>query len=262
MVARYPEADQKEVASFARSTQVIINIIFFALPLAFAYLKLNTEEFRTAAESIVSVTGPQLIWQLAIVIYFASWIYGAKVDTTSQEIVYLMVPNRGRLPLHYAGILFMIAILFGVLAWFTTFREFAIALAAFWSFNIVSWQFFVRRVLAKTFERSAERYRELDDRFGLEKLRITRAYIAGNWQWVRFAAGGLLIMCMLILAFSDSLRLTAVPALTRFVPYVPATTIMGFVVIMESWMWFVRIKTRIARSILDELADRYKLSPI
>jgi len=208
------------------------------------------------------VTGPRVIWELAIVIYFASWIYGSKYDTTNQEIVYLMVPNRGKLPLHYAGILFTIGILFGVLAWMNTFRQFAVALGVFWCFNILSWHFFARSVLARTFSESSERYKQLNDFFGLEQLLNIQRYIAGQWQWWRFGVGSVLVVAMLVFSFTNSAELLArALGAQALAGYAPAMAILTFVLVVESWMWFMRIKTGVSQIILDELARQYRLQP-
>jgi uncharacterized membrane protein len=186
-----------------------------------------------------------ILWKAALVLYFFSWVFGAESDTEMQADVYLAAPHEGRLTKQDIGVMLGIAIGFAVLCVVSdNYRGFALALTGFWLFNVIAWRYMVR-ALKTPIHQSYVKYGQDKQYVEMEKLRVVERYVAGRWQWWRFAAGAILAAAMDALSFFDLGQGFA------------QGSIFFFVVFVESWMWIMRAKTKVALRALDDLSERY-----
>ena len=152
-------------------------------------------------------------------------------------------PHEGALALRDIGVAVGIAAGFVILCWVrNSYRRFAAALAGFCLLNIVSWRYLVR-LLEAPIRDSYAQYRRDASYIELEKLKIVRDYITDRWQWWRFAAGSLMVV-LNVLAWLD------------VKPGYAAPSIFAFVIIVESWIWFMRLRGKFALRLLDDFGER------
>jgi hypothetical protein len=186
-----------------------------------------------------------VLWKTALVIYFFSWVFGADSDTEMQSEVYLAAPHKGRLGKQDLGVMLGIVAGFVVLCIVgNNHRWFALALTGFWTINILAWRYMVR-MLKTPLHQSYVTYGRAKQYVEMEKLRAVERYITGEWQWWRFAIGAVLAAAMNVFAFVE-LR-----------PGYAEASIFFFVVFVESWMWLMRVRTKLSLRVLDDLSERY-----
>ena len=261
----------KELRKLVRIVRILTKVIAWTLPILFAYLKLNELDknisFDDLIKRVANVTAPDFLWKSALTLYFISWVYGANADIDEQEQVYLTAPNQGRLPVAGIGFILMIAVVFLILSRVQHYWEFAIVLTSFWVLNILAWRYLLKKIVMPSLRASYTLYRAGYEYLKIEKLKVVESYIAGHWQSWRFAAGGIVIFCMIILSFTryqhDVASSLPTPLQDQFKPeFIPAVTILFFVGFMELWIWAMRLRTKMALSYLDYLSDHYEFEPI
>ena len=200
---------------------------------------------RALGEVVTNSDFATVLWRASLVLYFLSWVFGAESDIDAQEEVYLVAPREGTLSQQDIGVGIGIAVVFGVLCWVSdSYRAFALALTGFWIVNVVTWRYLVR-LLAKPIRESRALYEREGRYIELERLRIAENYIAGNWQWWRFAIGAVLAIVMNGLAWFDLSRGYA------------AASIFAFVISVEAWIWLMRLRRKLALKALEEFGERY-----
>lgn len=225
--------------------RVLAQAAAVVLILIFGWLELK----GAAYEPLQNIPGDS-ITKLALALYYAGWVAGIMTDTRIQERTYSVPPNRGRMPLSGYVSALALSVGFGVLC-FVTGRSpgrFAIFLAAFLAVNVATWRYLVDKVLPATAARSQQDF--VDDPIRLERLRLVYGgYLRGRWQWARYGAGAvaIVVVCAAIISKQKGV--------------VIASTILGYVALMEGWIWLVRLRLGASLHVLDYLGGRYSLAP-
>jgi hypothetical protein len=241
------------VKTFAHGTNRLVRLVEFSLPVIVGGLELRdlihqqgiTRLPDTLLHAFANPDISIVLWKVALVIYFFSWVFGAESDTDMQSEVYLAAPHEGRLTKQDIGVMVGIAVGFAVLCMVSdNYRWFALALTGFWTINVLAWRYMVG-ALKTPIHQSYVKYGRAKQYVAMEKLRAVERYITGRWQWWRFAAGAVLAVAMDVLSFFPLGR-----------GYAEAS-IFFFVVFMESWIWIMRSRTRLSLRVLDGLTERY-----
>jgi hypothetical protein len=124
----------------------------------------------------------------ALIVYYLALLGGVLLDTKDAEAVLSEAPNEGRFPLVGVGNCVLIALLFGLLCWVDSYKQFAIALAAYWIANMASWKYFVA-FLEPAMKRATDVY-QLDEEYLLvERVRQMQTFFTSSWHWWRFGLG-------------------------------------------------------------------------
>ncbi len=131
--------------------------------------------------------------------------------------------------------------------------RFARLLAVFLAIDVVTWRYLVVRVIRPSVKQSKGDYFQNDpgNYSPLIKLDLLhRAYKDGHWQRWRFgtAAAGVLILNGLVMSPASD--------------HVIARAILGYVVLIEVWVWLYRLRTDIQGKFVDYLARHYSLVPL
>lgn len=231
------------------------------MPLFFAGLKLNLSP-GGIAQLASDATAANFVWSSALVLYFFAWIWGTLFDVNVQELVYLSAENRGSLPkeaLLLASVLFVVG---GVLLWVSTFTQFVAVLVVFFLLDHAGWRWLVR-YLRPSIQASREAYTAVGDHFGLETLRLAERQICGTWKWWRGAMGAVLIAAMIFIAvrFHPAETLSIAGGTVSW-GFIQASSILVWVLAMETWIWIIRLKTKCSIAGLDALRSRYQLQPV
>jgi len=247
---------QIEMIRSARFARLATNVVATILALGFAWLKFRDVKFGP----VVSTIPANLLFQTSLAAYYFCWIFGLNNDTREQELIYAQPPKKVIIGCILYGILFTAS--FWAMCYVDTPRRFAVALAVFFVFNIVSWRLFIKVFMEPATIKTRAGYSQINNFIGLEQLRVIYTdYLCGKWQWARFIAGGVLVVGILVLAFS----LKAASALSQMlqapVDVLLSVLLFLFVLVMEVWIWAMRFGVKRDLSLLDGMRERYLLRP-
>ena len=175
--------------------EILLKVIPALLVLFFGWLKLSGYPLVGA---LASLSGERIL-QIAMVIYFASWVFGSRFELNLQKMNYVKSPfvsrTLGALVLYFI----VLGVLFGTLCWVKTLPSFARLLLLFWCINAAGfWSTnqgiksqLVSQKTTQLSQHTAARAAELDE---------VEAYLVGDWQKIRFIAGGVVLILVNIVA--------------------------------------------------------------
>ncbi|MGH6924388.1 MAG: hypothetical protein ACRED5_11685 [Propylenella sp.] len=242
-------------------------VIGGALALLFTWLTLQGLPYA----DVIANAKREYIQRVALVVYYLSWVGGTRFDLETQKSVYLLDPNRGRSRAPALAVVASIFVAFAVLLFVRDDdRKLVIALAAFISVNVLSWRFFVRNIVGPIIAASRATYLKAGDFIGIERLKLMERYIAGDWQWRRFAVMSAMVLLASVVIGLDGLRAGVAQVVNRLYQAVPAEKIDPLlapcvlallILIAEIWIWIMRLRTRHALRLLDDLSRHYQLAP-
>lgn len=230
----------------------------------------------------IFLSNEDLIWKVAIIAYFTSWVVGVQKDKTQELDVYLSAPRSGRIDPGSAASCVLVFILFALMwlsesashdraqlggiffkaipgasatADFFAVRgmlSFVVFLNVLWILNVFLWRLFIRKFIAPMSQRSRELYAQENNYVGLLKTELFDGYIMGSWQVHRFLVGGL------YLAVLDGGFWLA--GLERHSLWM-SVLVAGFVIAIEGWIWLMRYKLDFSLSCIDDISARYDFLP-
>jgi predicted membrane-bound mannosyltransferase len=95
--------------------------------------------------------------------------------------------------------------------------------------------------------------------------------MCGVWQWLRFLAGSVIIVTAITACFYDPVRQEiatfgantfGAPQLVNAVAdLVPNLLLAAFILVMEIWIWFMRLRVKLQLRTVGVIADRYSIEP-
>jgi hypothetical protein len=217
-----------------------------ALVLAFGYLQLSGSDLSTIGSSVTA----EVIFKVALALYYASWVAGVLHDTAVQEGTYSRPPNRGRMPISGVLSALTLSVGFGLLClWADNPERFSAFLAAFIAINYGLWQFMLRRYLHETVTRSRSDFE--GERVRLERLHfVFDIYLSGQWQTSRFTVGALWVLALNVAVHTGASEIAI------------AAIVLGFVVLFEGWIWLMRLVTDVWIRAVENLGSRYRFEPV
>jgi len=238
----------------ARLARSAIRVVATLLALTFAWLKFRGIEFAPVAKTLPA----ELIFHVALALYYSCWILGLTNDTQEQELVYPQAPKNVIIGCIVFGIVFFAAFL--ALCYVDTARLFVVVLAAFLVINVGSWQFFIKIFMRSATLNTRSKYLSDNNFIGLERLQIIYdEYLCGRWQWIRFIVGGGIVTVIGILAFHDATSQAIERLQSGLVDILISLLLLLFVFVMEVWIWIMRLKVKHRLSLLDRIEDKYTL---
>lgn len=248
---RYIPKDKNDIISISRKARFIVNSAILILGLIFGYLKLR----GISIVPFINNLSGDFILKLSIVAYYFSWSTGTLSDIDDQEMVYIRGPENKYLPPSYL-IIFLIVIVFALLCWVKNFQGFAITLLIFWITNVFAWKYFIKYILKDIFNDSRREYQKINSFSLFEKLDIVQNYSEGNWQLIRFIVGLIMIIIIILLAFTP-LSLLVSKYLKISSEVIDAFSIFLYVIFMETVIWIMRIKMKVSLSVIEKIDKRY-----
>jgi hypothetical protein len=241
----------------ARFVEYLIKGAAWLLLVMFGWLKMKDMDFMPVVQNIPA----QIVFQVALVLYYACWINGTLFDTRSQNLVYVKVDRLRALSGAIIATITLVAV-FAFLCWADTYRKFCILLVVFFAFNIMFWVYLIKMIVPDALKVSEAYYRKMRSYIEMEQLKLVAGeYISGSWQWYRFALGSIIILLMNIMAFSNiatflSARLGGIsPELIQ------SASMLLFVAVIESWIWYMRMRLSIGLRLLKEMKASYQFVP-
>jgi len=246
-----------------RAARLVITLVASGLALFFAILQLNVSVI-----DFFNTTKPEWIQKLALIAYYFCWLFGTRADTNTQEEIYVELPSTWHVTvgtfLMVAGFVLVAAFLLWAAG---NEKRFAIALTSFFLFNIGFWVYLnhLLKPVMKTSQAKLARERAF---FDLEKLRIAMEYLAGNWQWRRFALMGGVILAADIVCFVPSVRTGLSDVIQKLAgglnegtvyALLPDLFLLLFVSVSEIWIWIRRVRVATSLDVLEEMKQRYSI---
>lgn len=238
------------------------------------------------SQFLISIVTPaqSFLWKLAIALYFTSWLIGLPFDRTYQEQVYDKAPPELQIKWGHLVSAFAVLVLFvgmwvlqGIITGrYSGFAEstirslfegrgFAraatlimiILISLLWLINYRLWRIYVNQYILEF-----EKYTLLDNNnpWSRAKIRLMHDYMNGSWQWMRFNVGVGLLAVLNLIFFSATLGNW--PDMDMAAKsMVLAICLLAFVVIIEGWIWLMRLRLVAKFSCLRELLDwNYELA--
>jgi len=249
----------RTVKSLAGKTRTLIWLFGMLLGLLFTWIKLADVPLTL----VFSDRSAQTLFRASLVLYYFSWLFGTNFDLGQMEDVLVKAPTEGELPRTGIALAAGLAMVFGVLCAVTTIRSFVLVLLGFWLFNILAWRYLVRGVVLQPIRDSCQTYLAQEDYPNLARLELVRDHIDGRWQWKRFAVGGVLILLTIVLVFSISALNFTTRILSSRLPgisedFILAAAVFVSILAMELWIWYKRLRLKLAGSLIDELSESYE----
>ncbi|MEW6666791.1 MAG: hypothetical protein AB1512_16440 [Thermodesulfobacteriota bacterium] len=246
-----------QLSRLADTTRWMTRTLAGLLALIFAWLKLEGLPLPAVTTEPVAL----LILRLTLVLYYSSWVLAVMVDTRDFEDAFVSAPHQGKIPARGFSIAVFLSASFGLLCWVQNYRDFVLALALFWVINILGWRYIVMNFLRPAIRESRGVLEKAEGHLYLERISVVDAYVNGGWQSARFIVGALGILLLAFLCFSHFLE-----AISRSLGFLSSTGFMAiaiafFVLFVETWIWFQRIRRRIVIRQLERLSLKYFLFP-
>ena len=256
--------DSEHKILFARTTRRVVVWIVTILALGFTVLQVK----GLSSDYLVNPTASTVMWRGALIAYFWCWRFGCIFDTDIQELAYAYLPHGGRWRWPSYGIVVLLIAAAAALVWsYGDIRWFAVTITLFFLVDHVGWRYLVKE-LASSARKSEQEFRANEDYFALERLRIVRAQIGGNWKWWRSAFGGAIILIIDLFAFVPHVRVwlaypvqlvqSGISAVDAEI-YAFSFLILLFVTVMEVWHYLIRLRTQFWLQYLGDVRDRYAL---
>jgi hypothetical protein len=254
------QEEQAAVATLSWKIRSAIEGVAAVLFLAFVIYISHKYSLWEFSRTLLNPKASQAIWGGTLILYYLAWIVGGRTDAALQARIFRFAPDGGKFPRIAMGTLAGIAIAGAVLIAVDTFAQLIVALIFFWLVNVTAWWHFKRSVAGPIIIRSREVYERNLDFLGIEKLTVIGAYITGEWQVRRFAAG-LLVWGMGLVMFAIK---STHPQQTILLREESDWTLMAFVfgsyvLVMELWILSERMRTHYSIRVLDALTKRYTL---
>ncbi|MCX6230366.1 MAG: hypothetical protein NTZ33_02370 [Bacteroidetes bacterium] len=233
-----------------KNTKTFIRITGVILTFNFVWLEFH----ELPLIPLFTNTFSSVFFKIILALFFASWIAGTSKDLEDEESALLVAPNKGKLTMLAIGTIVILGVLFAWLCKANTYSEFAIALSVFYIFNIISW-YYLKLFVKESINESIKKYEEVNDIYGLKKIKTIEDFLLGKWQVKRFAYGFIFLVILNILAFTNYSQnistLIDIPS-TQFIIVLSFFMYLGE---MEIWIWLKRIK----RDITFELIEEFKV---
>lgn len=263
-VARRHGVDEaKKLTEFARSARFWIWLAATSITLGFAWLELRDTDLAR----LVGSMGSNAVWKTALILYFASWVYGLNFDVDLQEEVLTSSANKRAREKGVAAFVVLVTIGGAVLVWAEgDIMRFSVALAIFSIVDHAAGRY-LGGYMQRPFELSAQHYGANRDRFSVERLNVVRDMVYGPWKWWRLVVIVPLILLMLADAFLRPVSDVLAAGVRAVAPEVGADApamvggllALAFVLSSELWIWRKRLNARVAVAVLDDLQSRYRL---
>ena len=253
----------KGVTRLTRAVRLGIRLITLVLPVLFAWLSFKDLSFKEIVQTVSNSTTQDVLWKLTMLIYYSAWVVGASIDTNLHEDVAVHAPFDGRLPLKALAMLALFLVLAALLLYSQTYEQFVLFFTLFFGLNLWGGNYINQQFSRPMIDKSRAQYATAGDHFGIERTRIFERYQLGRWQKVRFLVGCLIIGAMIAIAAANRFYGGQVPVLKDLpIEVVQLVGMLSFVIILETWIFYMRIRTLSELAAIDRLSEHYQLRPL
>jgi hypothetical protein len=262
-----PDArDTRDKARFAQFSRLIIRATAVAFGLLIAYLQIKDIK----PDALVSRYSADIIWRLALVFYYWSWVGGVNFDINIQELAYVGFPGQGRWPLQpYAVLVIFVVVAAILLISYGNITYFSLALTGFLLVDHASW-IYLRRFFRNSIDDSRIYYTAEKKLYELEILNMAESHMFGRWKLWRLMAGAIIVIAADTFAFNQAFREALASTVQIICPWLSlkdavslsySVLFLLYVLVMELWLWLRRIRMYFRLDMLEYLNGLYHLTP-
>ena len=195
-------------------------------------------------------------------------MYGAAFDYQTQQDVYVIDPNKGRIPKGFFVFVPVFVVIAVSLLWASIQNEryLAVALTLFCILDVIGWHH-NQTWMKPIFEASFRFYETEHDYFGYERLSFAKSYFFGRWALWRYATMLAILGSILLISFNGLVRDNLSQAIhyttgldsAKISEITPGVLILFFVLTAESWIWVNRIRIRVSMNAIASVKDKIVL---
>lgn len=250
-----PSEQKEEATSMSnifKRTKFLIKYFGGALVLIFTFLELSNLIDPKEIIPMFTERFSNIFFKAVIALYYLSWVAGTSKDVDDEEYTFLIAPNKGKLTLSAISTMATLTVLFGFLCWANTYKLFAIALTAFYIFNIISWGV-IKSFIKEALDKSIEKYKEANDHLGHFKINTIKDFLWGNWQTSRFITGAILLLGVDVFAFTDVSQTIKEMLNLPSSEFVIAMSFFIYVGVLEIWIWCKRIELSLSFNVVKKI---------
>ncbi len=216
--------------------------------------------------NVVTTAGGLLLTQVALFLYYSSYIVAARSDSRMFESVYIVMDRRIPPSLYVQLPLLVIA---AAALFFTskTDKWLAISLTVFFMVDVGAW-LNNKRLARPMFLASGRYYLDNKELYEFAKLFEVGKFLFGVWQVFRYSAMGALVMLYGLMVFVAPLRRLVGSIGVQYFPeleigaipsFVAGCIFMLYVVTAEAIVWLFRLKTKAVLENLDNQRNHFEL---
>jgi hypothetical protein len=258
--------DNRDKARFAQFTRSIVRVVGLVFGFLVAFLQIKDIK----PDALLTPSSADIIWRVALIIYYWSWVGGFNFDLNVQELAYIAFPGQGR----WSQQLYFILAVFIVMAAtlltsFGNIAYFSLALTCFLIVDYASW-FCMRLYFRQSIDHSRIHYTTEQQFYEVEILTMVQDQVFGLWKLWRLLLGAGMVGVADLFSFNHAFQNIVVRGMQNVFPWLSSTDAGSFfysalfliyVVVMESWLWFHRIRLYARLGTLDYLSGTYQLTP-
>jgi hypothetical protein len=217
---------------------------------------------------VVASLNPNTTFTIVLTLYYLVLGAGFVFDIETQKQIYVLDPNRGRLPrdsiIAIGFYLLTAAILFSASR---NLIIFAVALTIWHFSGIYFWRVLSRQNELRLAE-SEGSAKLRNDYFALERLDLVRTYYSGKWHAPRHAILSVLVILLAFFAIPNVVATTIMDgAIAKWLGVDSESARIDFIafifllyaVVGEGWTWLQRFVTKISLYAIDRMERQYIL---
>jgi hypothetical protein len=267
VVGRSPDSQgARDKTRFTQFTRSIIKVVAVIFGLLVGYLQIR--DIRP--DAILTPSTADIVWRIALVAYYWSWVSGVNFDINLLEAAYVAFPNQRRWPAQLyvtlSVFVLMAAILlisFGHIAAFST------ALTGFLIVDYASW-LHIRKFVRSSVEASRLYYSNEKKFYQLSILNMVERNVFGWWKLRRLMVGAAILIVTDVFAFNSAFREATASVVLMLCPWLSSSDAIPlfysmlfflYVLVMELWVWMHRVHIYVRLETLDYLNALYHLTP-
>jgi hypothetical protein len=258
--------DARDKARFAQFSRSIIRAVAVAFGLLVGYLQIR--DIRP--DALLTRSTAEIVWRVALVFYYWSWVGGINFDINIQELAYVAFPGRGRWPVQLYVVLAIFVMMGAILLTsFGNIAHFSLALTGFLLVDHASW-FFMRRFIRRSIDDSRSYYSREGKFYDVAILGMVENHMFGRWKLWRLMAGTSIVLSADVFAFNQAFRGATSNAVQLICPWLSSSDaillfysmlFLVYVLVMELWIWLHRIRIYLRLDTLEYLSGLYRLTP-
>jgi hypothetical protein len=251
-----PVAGTREAMESVRYLRFVVTTSAATLTMGFGWLKFRGVDLIGVLHSVPA----DFVLKLAMALYFASWIAGLLSDLADMEFVLVKSPSPVHVKVGGTLVGILTAIAFGLLCYVETMQHFSIALLVLLVINTIGWLYLTRIVLPAAESISHSFYTSQGRMLRLEQLNIVcRHFQGGSWQLIRLTLGLLAAITMTVLSHKYAVLALEVQVIQTYGDILSASVFLVYVLVLEGWIWFMRMRVKGGLSLLLEIEHSYEL---
>ena len=247
-MSRYQFEEKNQIVELVENSKWIIRTLASLIGLYYGWVKFEGFDI----EPLINQVSTELLIKVSLGIYYFSWTFGTTLDGADQGEIFHKVFNNGKIPRLGIFIALTVAISFFILCGFWESNYLPIALISFWTIDVLLGLIFTRFVMKPYYDINKDFYNK-KNYLTKRKFEIVEEFLFSEWNIYRYLIGYLILIIIIILSLTDWANFLIIGDDKQF--YI-ALLILVFVLTVELWIWFFRLKRKFSLMVINELIDK------